>query len=368
VQGGYLGTGNIDADPLFDTDGIHLLEGSPCVNAGDPDGDYTDQADVDGEDRVQQCRVDMGADETPFFNDCNGNGFADACDLLEGTSEDCQPNDVPDECDIAGDTSEDCQSNGVPDECDIAGGTSDDLNGNGVPDECDVLRPMPEDCGAPCETATVPCEVDDDCANDARCIDGICYAPKHRYLSIARNPDQAANTARRLKLDSGEVLGWAGVPYQNASLWLADVVGAPVYADADFTGDWPAVLHLTDCEVATGQTYEIQAIILGQDIGNESNYSEALLLHTPTKWGDVVATCPADECGPASGFANLDDIMAKIKYFQAVPVAPLTWLDDGPSDGFNSPNQGINLTDIMNSVYGFQGHPYPGNGPLGCNP
>ena len=39
VQGGWLGTGNIDADPLFwipELDNFHLLPGSPCIDVGDP--------------------------------------------------------------------------------------------------------------------------------------------------------------------------------------------------------------------------------------------------------------------------------------------------------------------------------------------
>jgi len=70
------GVGNIDEDPLFvDPDGAdddantfadndyHLSPNSPCINAGDPNGDYTGQTDLDGEDRVLIGRVDMGADE-----------------------------------------------------------------------------------------------------------------------------------------------------------------------------------------------------------------------------------------------------------------------------------------------------------------
>lgn len=82
--GTYAGTGNFDADPLFvDIDGpdnsqstwadndLHLQAGSPCVNAGDPGGDHTGQTDIDLEPRVQQQRVDIGADESPYFRDCD---------------------------------------------------------------------------------------------------------------------------------------------------------------------------------------------------------------------------------------------------------------------------------------------------------
>ncbi|HVP12518.1 MAG TPA: right-handed parallel beta-helix repeat-containing protein [Phycisphaerae bacterium] len=72
------GTGNINANPAFlDPDGpdndpatwqdnnYHLRFGSPCINAGDPNGSYAGSTDMDGGDRVVGGRVDIGADE--FF-------------------------------------------------------------------------------------------------------------------------------------------------------------------------------------------------------------------------------------------------------------------------------------------------------------
>ena len=72
--------GNIDADPLFvrnpndggdgwgvgdndDYGNLHLRWTSPCIDAGDPAGDYTGQVDIDGQPRVLGGRVDVGADE-----------------------------------------------------------------------------------------------------------------------------------------------------------------------------------------------------------------------------------------------------------------------------------------------------------------
>ncbi len=150
VQGGWPGAGNIDLNPFFVgpgdpggdpnawLDSSHLSALSPCIDAGDPafvaDPNETD---IDGEPRVQHCRVDMGADESPYFVDCNGNGVGDACDITDGTSQDCNRNGVPDECDLSGGGSRDCNTNGLPDECDIAAGTSQDRNSNGIPDECE---------------------------------------------------------------------------------------------------------------------------------------------------------------------------------------------------------------------------------------
>ncbi|MHC4632643.1 MAG: choice-of-anchor Q domain-containing protein [Planctomycetota bacterium] len=67
-------TGNIDDDPLFIEPGrwhgdkwvggnYHLQAGSPCIDEGDPTGDYFGQVDIDGEPRVINNRVDIGADE-----------------------------------------------------------------------------------------------------------------------------------------------------------------------------------------------------------------------------------------------------------------------------------------------------------------
>ncbi|MHC4625093.1 MAG: choice-of-anchor Q domain-containing protein, partial [Planctomycetota bacterium] len=75
VQGGWAGEGNMDADPVFfdAVDGdYHLLPGSPCIDAGDPN--YVpapNEADLDGNPRAVDgdndgnTVVDMGAYE--FF-------------------------------------------------------------------------------------------------------------------------------------------------------------------------------------------------------------------------------------------------------------------------------------------------------------
>jgi hypothetical protein len=66
---------NIAMDPLFVLPGswtgenvwlegdYHLLVGSPCIDAGDPNKDYTGQTDIDRRERVLGQYVDIGADE-----------------------------------------------------------------------------------------------------------------------------------------------------------------------------------------------------------------------------------------------------------------------------------------------------------------
>jgi len=84
IEGGWPGEGNIDADPCFvdlgywDTNDTpyeprddvwiegdyHLLPGSPCINAGDPNHLFDpNETDLDGKPRVIGCRIDMGAYE-----------------------------------------------------------------------------------------------------------------------------------------------------------------------------------------------------------------------------------------------------------------------------------------------------------------
>ncbi len=87
VEGGWPGEGNIDADPRFVdllNGDLHLLPDSPAIDAGDPT--YTamsGEADIDGQLRVWNGRIDMGADEFGSFvyGDLNCDGALDAFDI-----------------------------------------------------------------------------------------------------------------------------------------------------------------------------------------------------------------------------------------------------------------------------------------------
>ncbi len=81
---------------------LHLTSASPCINGGNNYAPGLPDVDLDGAARIQQCRVDMGAYESPFapptFLDCNQNGVNDDCDIYDGTSQDGNHNGIPDEC------------------------------------------------------------------------------------------------------------------------------------------------------------------------------------------------------------------------------------------------------------------------------
>jgi hypothetical protein len=126
IEGGWPGTGNIDADPLFadpDHGDVHLSAGSPCIDAGDntavPAGIDTD---LDGNPRFldDPCKADTGGppDDAPYvdmgayeFQGCScdldgdGNvGVNDFLDLLAawGPCVDCNncPADFDSDCTV----------------------------------------------------------------------------------------------------------------------------------------------------------------------------------------------------------------------------------------------------------------------------
>jgi len=86
--------GNISEDPLFAdfaNGDFHLQFISPCINAGDPAGNYHGLTDIDGQPRVVYGRSDIGADEYVRFyyvdadagGNNNGTSWPDAYNYLQ---------------------------------------------------------------------------------------------------------------------------------------------------------------------------------------------------------------------------------------------------------------------------------------------
>jgi hypothetical protein len=230
-------------------------------------------------------------------------------------------------------------------------------------------RPMPLEWASGDGQVGGPCWVDSDCwsspdtPTEAYCVAstlygggvGSCYAPKNRYLSIAANGDNSGLlTARRITHVESGLTFWVGEPYSQNGMTLAPVVQTPYYAD------WPAVVQVTDCEIAPQQEYLIQSITEGQDLGGADNYSEPLVLRTAQIWGDVVSTCFDNTCLPPDGIVGIDDLLGTIARFQGIDNAPLPWFDVDP-------NQAINIGDILACLGAFSGDPYDGPDVPDCN-
>ena len=86
LQHAHSGTGNITGSPGFlnptDPNDLHIADTSQCKNAGDPDGSYGDETDIDGETRISYERVDIGADEFYWSKaDYNEDGIVDFFDF-----------------------------------------------------------------------------------------------------------------------------------------------------------------------------------------------------------------------------------------------------------------------------------------------
>ena len=83
LQTSRSGAGNFVANPLFtlnDVNDLHIDGDSPCVDAGDPCGIYTDEIDIDDEPR-NASRIDIGADENFYSKaDYNEDGVVNFVD------------------------------------------------------------------------------------------------------------------------------------------------------------------------------------------------------------------------------------------------------------------------------------------------
>ncbi|MCK5113685.1 MAG: right-handed parallel beta-helix repeat-containing protein [Phycisphaerae bacterium] len=85
--------GNIYTDPIFAYSdpsfyNFHLDLNSPCIDLGDPLGDYAGETDIDGDDRVYDSYADIGADEfacTDIYNpvDFNADGIVNLTDYSQ---------------------------------------------------------------------------------------------------------------------------------------------------------------------------------------------------------------------------------------------------------------------------------------------
>jgi hypothetical protein len=81
----FVDAGGPDGIPGTEDDDLRLSPGSPCINTGDPGFvPGPNETDLDGNPRLQGCRIDMGAweaDEPQALGDFDGDGDWDLEDF-----------------------------------------------------------------------------------------------------------------------------------------------------------------------------------------------------------------------------------------------------------------------------------------------
>ncbi|MFQ5590414.1 MAG: S8 family serine peptidase [Phycisphaerae bacterium] len=135
--------------------------------------------------------------------------------------------------------------------------------------------------------------------------------------------------------------------------YLSRVIDTPVFRQ------WAEnPLHIGDCEIVPVATYAVQATADGV------LYSLPLEVGTirkPGTWyyGDTVGQSTGDAFTPPQGVVNVTDIQAYIFVVQHLRGAPhISWVDlHGLGSGM-PPNFLVNVSDLQNILFGFQGQLY----------
>jgi hypothetical protein len=237
----------------------------------------------------------------------------------------------------------DCNGNLVNDFFEILDGDLEDLNLNDIPDDCEREAPLYEIFSTSC----LPC------SGEGLCINGQCYAPKNRYLSI-RPQNAGSSTALRVKhVDSG-MSWWVGEPDVEG---IARLASAPEFRD---WGLYPEVIQVGDCPIVPGASYEVQSLLDIDDPQDEGAYSAVLAVPTVSLWGDVTGSSVNV---PSDGSVNFSDVSAVVDCFRASPNAlPLERCDLSAT----TPDATVNFQDVSAAVDAFRGLPYPFADPTTC--
>ena len=116
-------------------------DGDGIPNACDIDQTAGNDCDADGQD--DSCQPDTDSDGTidPCDDDLDNDGIPNECDPDHASGDDCNSNGILDSCDIAGGAT-DADSNGIPDECEETPFIRGDVNGDGRVDISDAITTL----------------------------------------------------------------------------------------------------------------------------------------------------------------------------------------------------------------------------------
>ncbi len=146
---------------------------------------------------------------------------------------------------------------------------------------------------------------------------------------------------------------------QPATDFLGAELGcAPWWGDFHSLG----VIHVFHEGIVPGTTYVVQVVDSTCDPGQESDYSDPLLI-TTSRWGDLVRNCATCPCTPPDGVVNVStDVTAVLDKFRnlgppgvACPPVSKTRADHD----WETPNQLIDISDATCCLDAFRGVGYP---------
>lgn len=181
---------------------------------------------------------------------------------------------------------------------------------------------------------------------------------KNRYISIKPNSANSAPSAIEVRMTSGPgtagLVGWLDAPNAN---------GVSRIVESAVTRQWnEAVLHVTGCPIVPAANYEFRTTF------DQLLFSPPFAASTAAQpagkfYGDSVGDLVGLSWNPPDGFANVNDILASVQYFNGAPSKPhFTVVDLHDQE----PNEHINVTDILLSVLAVGGSSYPYAVPGGC--
>ena len=258
---------------------------------------------------------------------------------------DCNANSVPDDCDL------NCGPTGGS--CDLPGcGLSLDTDGDGVPDEC-----IP-----PCFTSSAP---------SSALPDGG-FGTANRYLAILAGDPGRLQAIRVIFTDllppydlwNGTIM-WVQSPQticENSSQIFPPCAGTTFQGAAlgctPYYTDWDAhgVVYAYTEGIIPSSLYTVQVIDEVCQVGDEANYSVPASLET-SGYGDICDALAGGNWPPPNGSVSIvSDTIAVLAKFSNNPNAPIKARADLEPANVDFR---INITDVLETVFGFQGRLYP---------
>lgn len=238
------------------------------------------------------------------------------------------------------------------------------------------------------------CISQDQCDLQGQCANGSCdsqeYAgsncPKSRFISFDVGslnepmayrvrfvslhhpvPPYSGGLASDFSAFEGEYR-WVGdaTSYVESTTNPAEVYSAELVCDP-FYRDWSGIdlLHVTGSAVVPSSVYEVQSIIQGLDINEESNYSAPITVVT-SRWSDVVYPYNPPSTTVQPDATDITALADKFRSLVGSISKPRALLAGAGMTDIPGLTLDVNFAEISACLDAFRGRPYPYGGPTPC--